>query len=134
MLFPDTISPTLQTLSQPARLSDHERPVGAHRWILAFAWGAWATGFYSLMLLSFLLQAIQTSTNTAGRHRDAGIRGAVVESQGVAVRSDRRAAGKHHVGDEGDEDRSEPDSAFHVHPLARTNDCPSAPPRLRVAI
>jgi MFS family permease len=51
----------LQTLPQsaPARLADHERPVEAHRWILAFAWGAWATGFYSLMLLSFLLQPIQ---------------------------------------------------------------------------
>jgi MFS family permease len=46
-----------QTL--PARLSDHERPVMAHRWILAFVWGAWASGFYSLMLLSFLLQPIQ---------------------------------------------------------------------------
>lgn len=40
-------------------MSDHERPVGTHRWILAFAWGAWATGFYSLMLLSFLLQPLQ---------------------------------------------------------------------------
>jgi MFS family permease len=51
----------LQTLSQsaPARLSDHERPVGVHLWILAFAWGAWCTGFYSLMLLSFVLQPIQ---------------------------------------------------------------------------
>lgn len=44
---------------QPARLSDHERPVGAHRSILAFAWGIWCTGFYSLMLLSFVLQPIQ---------------------------------------------------------------------------
>ncbi|HYG63047.1 MAG TPA: MFS transporter [Thermoanaerobaculia bacterium] len=44
---------------QPARLSLHERPVGAHRKILAFAWGAWCTGFYSLMLLSFLLPPIQ---------------------------------------------------------------------------
>jgi MFS family permease len=43
----------------PARLSDHERPVGTHLWILAFAWGAWCTGFYSLMLLSFVLQPIQ---------------------------------------------------------------------------
>jgi MFS family permease len=51
----------LQTVPQPvpARLSDHERPVTAHRWILAFAWGAWCTGFYSLTLLSFLLQPIQ---------------------------------------------------------------------------
>ncbi len=51
----------MQTISQsaPARLSDHARPVGAHRWILAFAWGAWCTGFYSLTLLSFLLQPIQ---------------------------------------------------------------------------
>lgn len=46
-------------VSQPARLSDHERPVGAHRSILAFAWGIWCTGFYSLMLLSFVLQPIQ---------------------------------------------------------------------------
>jgi len=30
-----------------------------HRFILAFAWGAWCTGFYSLMLLSFLLQPLQ---------------------------------------------------------------------------
>jgi MFS family permease len=51
----------LHTVPQPApaRLSDHERPVGTHRWILAFAWGAWCTGFFSLMLLSFLLQPIQ---------------------------------------------------------------------------
>lgn len=43
----------------PARLSDHERPTAAHRRILAFAWSAWCTGFYSLMLLSFVLKAIQ---------------------------------------------------------------------------
>jgi MFS family permease len=43
----------------PTRLSDHERPTGAHRAVLAFAWGIWCTGFYSLMLLSFLLQPIQ---------------------------------------------------------------------------
>jgi MFS family permease len=43
----------------PARLSDHERPVAAHRWILAAAWGIWCTGFYSLTLLSFLLPPIQ---------------------------------------------------------------------------
>jgi MFS family permease len=43
----------------PARLSDHERPVAAHRWILAAAWGIWCTGFYSLTLLSFLLPQIQ---------------------------------------------------------------------------
>ena len=49
----------LPNVSQPARLSDHERPVGAHRSILAFAWGIWCTGFYSLMLLSFVLQPIQ---------------------------------------------------------------------------
>ena len=57
----DTISRTLHTVPQPApaRLSDHERPVGAHRWILAFAWGGWSAGFYSLMLLSFVLQPIQ---------------------------------------------------------------------------
>ena len=43
----------------PARLSLHLRPVAAHRRILALAWGAWASGFYSLMLLSFLLQPLQ---------------------------------------------------------------------------
>jgi MFS family permease len=43
----------------PARLSDYERPVAAHRWILAAAWGIWCTGFYSLTLLSFLLPQIQ---------------------------------------------------------------------------
>jgi MFS family permease len=45
--------------SAPARLSDHLRPVAAHRWILAAAWGIWCTGFYSLTLLSFLLPPIQ---------------------------------------------------------------------------
>jgi MFS family permease len=51
----------LVTVSQPApaRLSDHDRPVAAHRWILAAAWGIWCTGFYSLTLLSFLLPPIQ---------------------------------------------------------------------------
>lgn len=43
----------------PARLSEHERPTRAHRKILAFAWAAWCTGFYSLMILSFLLKPIQ---------------------------------------------------------------------------
>jgi MFS family permease len=42
-----------------ARLSDHDRPGRAHRHILALAWGAWCAGFYSLMLLSFVLQPIQ---------------------------------------------------------------------------
>jgi MFS family permease len=45
--------------SAPARLSDHDRPVAAQRWILAAAWGIWCTGFYSLTLLSFLLPPIQ---------------------------------------------------------------------------
>ncbi|HEX4494418.1 MAG TPA: MFS transporter [Thermoanaerobaculia bacterium] len=51
----------MQTVSQsaPARLSDHDRPVAAHRWILAAAWGIWCSGFYSLTLLSFLLPPIQ---------------------------------------------------------------------------
>lgn len=52
----------------PARLSDHERPTRAHRGILAFAWSAWCTGFYSLMLLSFVLRAIQ---DELGLSRDA---------------------------------------------------------------
>lgn len=43
----------------PARLSFHERPVAAHGRILALAWGAWASGFFSLMLLSFVLQPVQ---------------------------------------------------------------------------
>jgi MFS family permease len=42
-----------------SRLSLHRRPVAAHRRILALAWGAWTTGFYSLMLLSFVLQPVQ---------------------------------------------------------------------------
>ncbi|HVT17421.1 MAG TPA: MFS transporter [Thermoanaerobaculia bacterium] len=45
--------------SQPARLSLHPRPMGAHRRILGLAWGAWCAGFYSLTLLSFVLQPIQ---------------------------------------------------------------------------
>ncbi len=45
--------------STPFRLSDHDRLVRAHRHILALAWGTWCTGFYSLMLLSFVLQPIQ---------------------------------------------------------------------------
>ncbi len=43
----------------PARLNLHLRPVAAHRRILALAWGAWTTGFCSLMLLSFVLQPLQ---------------------------------------------------------------------------
>lgn len=41
-----------------ARLSDHERPTRTHRRILAFAWAAWCTGFYSLMLLGVMLKPI----------------------------------------------------------------------------
>jgi MFS family permease len=44
---------------QPARLSQHERPARVHRFILAFAWGAWCLGFYSLMLFSFVLQPLK---------------------------------------------------------------------------
>lgn len=51
--------------SAPARLSDHDRPVAAHRWILAAAWGIWCTGFYSLTLLSFLLPPIQRELGLA---------------------------------------------------------------------
>ena len=60
--------PGLHTVSQsaPARLSDHERPVAAHRWILAAAWGIWCTGFYSLTLLSFLLPPIQERVRPVG--------------------------------------------------------------------
>ncbi len=43
----------------PVRLSLHQRPVAAHGRILALAWGAWASGFFSLMLLSFVLQPVQ---------------------------------------------------------------------------
>ncbi|HEY6321175.1 MAG TPA: MFS transporter [Thermoanaerobaculia bacterium] len=43
----------------PARLNLHTRPVAAHGRILALAWGAWASGFFSLMLLSFVLQPLQ---------------------------------------------------------------------------
>ena len=41
------------------RLSDHARPTAAHLRVLALAWGAWLTGFYSLMILSFLLRPIR---------------------------------------------------------------------------
>jgi MFS family permease len=51
----------------PARLSDHDRPVAAHRWILAAAWGIWCTGFYSLTLLSFLLPPIQSAFGLSER-------------------------------------------------------------------
>jgi len=43
----------------PALLSLHQRPIAAHGRILALAWGAWASGFFSLMLLSFVLQPVQ---------------------------------------------------------------------------
>jgi MFS family permease len=43
----------------PALLSEHRRPVGAHARILLLAWFAWTAGFYTLMVLSFLLQPIQ---------------------------------------------------------------------------
>ncbi|MBV8201604.1 MAG: MFS transporter [Acidobacteria bacterium] len=43
----------------PLRLSLHQRPTAAHGRILALAWGAWACGFFSLMLLSFVLQPVQ---------------------------------------------------------------------------
>jgi MFS family permease len=52
-------SSRLLETTAPARLSDHERPTRVHRGILAFAWAAWCTGFYSLILLSFLLKPIQ---------------------------------------------------------------------------
>ncbi|HXU30752.1 MAG TPA: MFS transporter [Thermoanaerobaculia bacterium] len=42
-----------------AALRHVDRPGAAHRRILALAWGAWASGFCSLMLLSFLLPAVQ---------------------------------------------------------------------------
>jgi MFS family permease len=51
----------LADVQAPALLSDHDRPVAAHRWILAAAWGIWCTGFYSLTLLSFLLPPIQSA-------------------------------------------------------------------------
>jgi MFS family permease len=49
------------TVAEPAlaRLSLHQRPTAAHGRILALAWGAWASGFFSLMLLSFVLQPVQ---------------------------------------------------------------------------
>ena len=36
-----------------------------HRRILAYAWAAWCTGFYSLMLLSFLLKPVQDELGLA---------------------------------------------------------------------
>jgi MFS family permease len=51
----------------PARLSAHEHPIGEHRRILLFAWGAWAAGFYSLTLVSFLLQPLQDAFGLSER-------------------------------------------------------------------
>jgi MFS family permease len=45
--------------SAPGRLSDLPRLTGRHWHILGFAWLAWAAGFFTLMLLSFVLQPIQ---------------------------------------------------------------------------
>lgn len=65
--------------AEPAvvRLAQHQRPVAAHRRILALAWGAWASGFYSLTVLSFLLQPIQDafvlSEGTLARLTAAGV-------------------------------------------------------------
>ena len=41
------------------RLHEHGRPTRVHARILLLAWGAWLTGFYSLMLPSFLLAALR---------------------------------------------------------------------------
>jgi len=49
----------LLATAEPARLSQLLRPARTHGFILAFAWGAWCAGFYSLMLLSFVLQPVQ---------------------------------------------------------------------------
>ncbi|HEX2643306.1 MAG TPA: MFS transporter, partial [Thermoanaerobaculia bacterium] len=68
--------------SSPARLSLHDRPVGEHRRILALAWGAWCTGFYSLMLLSFVLQSIQDQLGFSAADR-AWLTGAGVGMTGV---------------------------------------------------
>ncbi|MDP9121839.1 MAG: MFS transporter [Acidobacteriota bacterium] len=65
--------------THPARLSDHQRPVAAHRRILALAWGAWCTGFYSLTLLSFLLPQLRA----AFRMGDHGL--AVLTAVGVGM-------------------------------------------------
>ena len=54
--------------SAPARLSDYDRPVAAHRWILAATWGIWCTGFYSLTLLTFLLPQIQSAFGLSEGH------------------------------------------------------------------
>ncbi|HEX2645361.1 MAG TPA: MFS transporter [Thermoanaerobaculia bacterium] len=68
--------------SSPARLSLHDRPVGEHRRILALAWGAWCTGFYSLMLLSFVLQSIQDQLGFSAADR-AWLTGVGVGMTGV---------------------------------------------------
>lgn len=47
------------TPSSPPLPSALSHPKGEHGAVLAFAWGAWGTGFYSLMLLSFLLPQVQ---------------------------------------------------------------------------
>jgi MFS family permease len=52
-------TPGASAVPQPVRLSELPRLTGRHWHILAFAWLAWAAGFFTLMLLSFVLQPIQ---------------------------------------------------------------------------
>jgi MFS family permease len=51
--------PATSAIASPGRLSDLPRLTGRHWHILAFAWFAWAAGFFTLMLLSFVLQPVQ---------------------------------------------------------------------------
>jgi MFS family permease len=47
------------SLPPSPRLNAAVRPTTTHRLILVLAWGVWTLGFYSLMVFSFVLQAVQ---------------------------------------------------------------------------
>jgi len=54
-------------MNSPGRLNEHALPGPAHRRVLLLAWGAWFTGFYTLMLLSFLLPQVQAEFKLSER-------------------------------------------------------------------
>jgi MFS family permease len=63
-------------------LNESTRPTRAHRAILLFAWSAWCFGFYSLMLLSFVLAPIRTAF-APGESQLAWLTGVAIGMTGV---------------------------------------------------
>lgn len=54
-------------MNATTRLNEHLHPGAVHRRVLLLAWGAWFTGFYTLMLLSFLLPQVQAEFGLSER-------------------------------------------------------------------